>query len=63
MGRPKKLIVQKLFSDTDISLKEGSWIEETDIKHPIINSNMKVNFNIAQQTSRGISVTPPILKY
>ena len=42
MGRPKKLIVKKLFSDKDISLREGTWVEETDIKHPIIDSNTDV---------------------
>lgn len=42
MGRPKKLIVEKLFSDKEISLKEGTWIEETDIKHPIVDTNTDV---------------------
>ena len=42
MGRPKKLIVEKLFSDKEISLKEGTWIQETDIKHPIVDSNTDV---------------------
>ena len=42
MGRPKKLIVKKLFTDKEISLREGTWIEESDIKHPIIDSNTDV---------------------
>lgn len=42
MGRPKKLIVEKLFTDKEISLKEGTWIEESDIKHPIVDSNTDV---------------------
>jgi len=42
MGRPKKLVVTKLFTDKEISLREGKWVEETDIKHPIIDSNTDV---------------------
>ena len=42
MGRPKKLVVKKLFSDEEISQRKGTWIEESDIKYPIINSNTDV---------------------
>ena len=42
MGRPKKLIVTKLFSDKDISLREGKWVDESDIKLPIVDSNTDV---------------------
>lgn len=42
MGRPKKLIVEKLFTDKEISLREGTWIEESDIKHPIVDTNTDV---------------------
>ena len=42
MGRPKKLIVEKLFSDKEISAREGMWIEQSDIKQPIIDSNTDV---------------------
>jgi hypothetical protein len=42
MGRPKILIVNKLFSDEEISKREGTWFEESDIKYPIINSNTDV---------------------
>jgi len=44
MGRPRKLVVEKLFSDKNISLREGHWMEESDIKHPIINSNTDVYY-------------------
>ena len=42
MGRPKKLVVKKLFSDEEIAQKRGTWIEESDIKYPIVNSNTDV---------------------
>lgn len=42
MPRPKTLIVKKLFTDEEISKREGTWIEESDIKHPIVNSNTDV---------------------
>ena len=42
MGRPKKIVVQKLFTDAEIKLREGTWIEESDIKHPIVETNTDV---------------------
>ncbi len=42
MGRPKKLVVKKLFSDEEIAKREGTWVEESDIKYPIIRSNTDV---------------------
>ena len=42
MGRPKKLVVKKLFSDEEIEQRRGTWIEESDIKYPIVNSNTDV---------------------
>jgi len=42
MGRPKKLIIRKLFTDEELKLREGTWIEESDIKYPIIESNTDV---------------------
>ena len=42
MGRPKKLVVKKLFSDEEIEQRKGTWIEESDIKYPIVNSNTDV---------------------
>ena len=42
MGRPKKLVVRKLFTDAEIKLREGTWIEESDIKYPIVESNTDV---------------------
>ena len=42
MPRPKTLFVNKLFSDEEISKKEGTWFKESDIKYPIITSNTDV---------------------
>ena len=42
MPRPKVLIVNKILSDKEISLKEGTWFDESDIKYPIVNSNTDV---------------------
>jgi len=44
MGRPKKLIVKKIFTDEEISKREGHWMEESDIKYPIVNSNTDVYY-------------------
>ena len=41
-GRPKKLVVKSLFTDEEMKQKTGNWIEESDIKYPIINSNTDV---------------------
>jgi hypothetical protein len=40
-GRPKKMIVEKLISDSEVKSREGTWIEETDIKH-LVNCNTDV---------------------
>ncbi len=42
MGRPSKLIVKKIISDLDIKAREGTWITEEDIVHPIIEKNTDV---------------------
>ena len=42
MGRPSKLIVKKIISDEDIKAREGTWITEEDIVHPIIDKNTDV---------------------
>lgn len=41
-GRPRKLVVSKIFTDEEIKSREGTWIEETDIKHPVIETNTDV---------------------
>ena len=42
MPRPKTIIVDKLYSDEEISKKTGHWFGEEDIKYPIIRSNTDV---------------------
>ncbi len=42
MGRPSKIIVKKLISDSEIKAREGTWITEDDIVHPIIEKNTDV---------------------
>ena len=44
MGRPRKLIVEKIFTDEEISKREGHWMEESDIKYPLVNSNTDVYY-------------------
>jgi len=44
MGRPKILVVNKLLTDEEVASKEGTWIEESDIKYPIINENTDVYY-------------------
>ena len=41
-GRPRKLVVSKIFTDEEIKSREGTWIEETDIKYPAIETNTDV---------------------
>jgi hypothetical protein len=44
MPRIKKLFVSKLFSDEEIASKEGTWFSESDLKYPVINSNIDVYY-------------------
>ena len=40
----KKLVVNKVFSDSDMKEMEGTWIDESYIKHPVINNNTDVYY-------------------
>ena len=40
----KKLVVNKVFSDTEMKEMEGTWIDESYIKHPVINDNTDVYY-------------------
>lgn len=44
MPRPKKLVISKLISDKEASKLEGTWIEEKDLKYPIVNYNCDVYY-------------------
>lgn len=40
----KKVIVQKIMTDKEVSLHEGKWIDESFIKHPIVKSDTDVYY-------------------
>ena len=44
MPRIKKLLVQKIMSDKEMSLREGTWFTEEELVHPIIRSNIDVYY-------------------
>ena len=39
-----KLVVNKLYTDEEIKSLEGNWIDESYIKHPIIQSDTDVYY-------------------
>ena len=41
-GRPKKHVLKPIFTDKEMKEREGTWIEESDIKYPIITNNTDV---------------------
>ena len=41
-GRPRKIVLEKLFSDDEIKKREGTWVTEADIVYPIITKNTDV---------------------
>ena len=52
MPRIKKLVVNKLFSDEEIASKEGTWFSESDLKHPVINTNIDVYYKDDEGNNR-----------
>ena len=44
MGRPRKIIVQKYLTDEETSNLEGKWIDESYMKHPLIDFNVDVYY-------------------
>lgn len=52
MPRIKKLFVSKLFSDEEIASKEGTWFSESDLKLPVINSNIDVYYKDNEDNDR-----------
>ena len=44
MPRPKKLVVQKYLTDEEVSNLEGTWIDESFLKHPVIRENTDVYY-------------------
>ena len=44
MPRPKKLVVKKYLTDKEVSELEGTWIDESFLKHPVIEENTDVYY-------------------
>ena len=44
MGRPKKIITQKFLTDTEVADLEGTWIDESFIKIPVVTTNTDVYY-------------------
>jgi len=44
MPRPKKLIVEKYLKDEEVASLEGTWIDESFLKHPVIRENTDVYY-------------------
>lgn len=44
MPRPRKIIVNKIMTDDEVSTLEGNWIDESFIKTPLIDSNCDVYY-------------------
>ena len=40
-----KLFINKIYSDDEIKNLEGTWIDESHIKHPIVNNDTDVYYN------------------
>ena len=44
MGRPRKLVVEKYLTDKEMDSLEGTWINESFLKHPVIRENIDVYY-------------------
>ena len=44
MPRIKKLVVNKLYTDIEITKREGTWYNESELKYPVINKNIDVYY-------------------
>ena len=44
MPRPKKLVVQKYLTDKEVADLEGTWVDESFLKHPVIRENTDVYY-------------------
>ena len=42
MGRPRRIVINKVLTDKETSNLEGQWIDEIYMKHPLINFNVDV---------------------
>ena len=44
MGRPRRIVINKVLTDKETSNLEGQWIDESYMKHPLINFNVDVYY-------------------
>ena len=50
MGRPTKIITKKFLTDKEVSNLEGTWIDESFIKLPVVTTNTDVYYEDEQGT-------------
>ena len=46
MPRPKKLVVQKYLTDKEVADLEGTWVDESFLKHPVLRVNTDVYYKV-----------------
>ena len=44
MGRPRKLIIEKIMSDEDVCKLRGEWVDDSYVKLPVIRENTDVYY-------------------
>ena len=44
MPRPRKIVVEKYLSDKETSDLEGTWIDNSYMKHPVVDSNCDIYY-------------------
>ena len=53
MGRPRRIVINKVLTDKETSNLEGQWFDESYMKHPLINLNVDDNKSVSENiTSR-----------
>lgn len=52
MGRPRRIVINKVLTDKETSNLEGQWIDESYMKHPLINFNVDVYYREEDGTEK-----------
>ena len=52
MGRPRRIVIDKVLTDKETSNLEGQWIDESYMKHPLINFNVDVYYREEDGTEK-----------
>ena len=52
MGRPRRIVINKVLTDKETSNLEGQWIDESYMKHPLINFNVDVYYRLEDGTEK-----------